>query len=282
MANVKQDKKVQLGGAEFKKPRIRLRTRLMESLERIFTTRQEKLAGEKGLLAAPMGRRRMLALGAAAVLAACTPLPAVANPTKAPAKKTKKEVEYEVFTDPKELEPYFKNAEGKYVDIKPLESKRVGDYTVTLTTDIGGIYTVTIEEGPEKGNRHGVSLANKVENINILTIDMGNSNPYIKGTMIVFADNMTVYFQYFNKKQNRHELRGVSLWSGHMRAGPIRTGFEILEDGIDIFNAPVKLRDGDIVARASLLTNGDSGGMFFQYRDPKAKDTRTVAMLDRK
>gem|GEM_PF-3047203 len=230
--------------------------------------------------------KSMAALLGLSVVTACAPALVHAEPKdptskpKETAKKESKGVTYETFSDPKELEPYFKNAEGKFVKIKPLESKRVGDYTVTLIDEEGAIYAVQIEEGPEKGNRHSVALSSRIGNGNILAIEMGDSNPYIKGTMIVFADSDSVYFQYYRKVGYTdssgeyippgHSLRGVSLRQGGMREGPIRTGYEIDPDGgIHIVNTPESLKPEDVITMANLWNNGDSGGQFLRYKGPE-------------
>ncbi len=277
MANVKQDQKVQVGGAKFNKPKLRLRTRLMETLNRIFTTRQEKLAGEKGLLAAPMGRRRMLALGAAAVMAACAPLPAIANPNETPAEKSKSDITYETFSDPKELEPYFKNAEGKLMNFRLGEQKKVGAYLVSVDKSGSGVdFEVKVDGSTET---FGVALVAPLPEVNVLVVDVPASNPMIKGKLLVFADSGTVYFQYFNKREGRHETRGVPLWEGKMRDGAIKTGFGFDEGGLFVINAPERLQKGDVVCQATLRNNGDSGPYWYMYEGPDtALDTKTVAM----
>jgi len=266
MANVKQDQKVQVGGAKFNKPKLRLRTRLMESLKRIFTTRQEKLAGEKGLLSTPMGRREMIFTTAvAAVAAACAPLPAIANPKEAPAaEKSKSDVKYHIISDPKDLEPYFKNAEGNIVNVGSRNWTKVGDYLVTTDPLNHGVdFNVKAKDGTYE--KWGITLASPVNEVNVLVIDVPKSNPYVKGKMLVLADGATVYFQYFNKREGRHELRGVPLEEGQMRSGPIKTGFEISKKGnVDVVNAPVDSGSGDVVTMASLLIDGTSGGTFFK------------------
>lgn len=277
MANVKQDQKVQAGSAELSKPKLRLRTRLMETLDRIFTTRQEKLVGERGLLAAPMGRRRMLALGAAAVLAACAPLPAVANPTEAPsADKSKAQVEYETFSDPKEIQPLFDNAKGKFVNLKRGETKTIGDYKVRIYHD--GDSGVVFEVTPKGESSHmGVVLSSPLPDINILVVDAGNDNPHFKGKMLVFADSDGVYLQYFNKREGRHELSAIPLYEGEMRKGPLNTGYAFDEGAIVVLNAPKDLKPGDVVCQADLAPDGSSGRSYYIYAPEKPPGT-IVAM----
>ncbi len=282
MANVKQDQKVQAGSAELSKPKLRLRTRLMETLDRIFTTRQEKLVGERGLLAAPMGRRRMLALGAAAVLAACAPLPAVARETT-PVKtaagtstKNSNEVEYEPFSDPKELEPYFQNAEGKLVKLKDRKEVKIGDYFVTAEKSSGVTFSIQSQDGTY--SEWGLAFVSSMDNVNVLVIDMGENHPLVKGKMLVFADSANVYFQFFDKMRNAHSLAGVPLWEGKMKRGPIRTGFGIDESGIFVINAPKDLKRGDVVCQATIRNNGDSGPYWYKYEGPDTQETKTVAM----
>ncbi|MCP4647413.1 MAG: hypothetical protein GY852_06715 [bacterium] len=215
----------------------------------------------------------------AAVAAACAPLPALANPNEAPAAaKSKSDIKYETFSDPKELEPYFQNAEGKQVTFKLGEQKKIGAYLVSVDKEGTGVdFRVAAADGSI--DEFGISVSAPLPEVSVLVVDVPASNPYIKGKMLVFSDNDSVYFQYFNKREGRHETRGVPLYEGKMRSGPIKTGFGIDNGAIFVINSPERLQKGDVVCQATIRPNGDSGPYWYKYEGPDtAPDTRTVAM----
>jgi len=202
------------------------------------------------------------------VVASCAPAAVLAEPKK-PAQETaetKKGVEYQVFTDPKELEPYFKNAEGRYVNIKPDAPTKIGAYELLLTDGGTGVAISIWADG--KKQTHSVGLASPLNEINILVVDMPKDSPMFRGTTLVFADHASVFFQYFDKVRGVHALRGVPLAAGGMRPGKIRTGFEITSDGLEIVNTPEKLVKGDKFTLAYFDNDGVSGGNFFKYEGP--------------
>ena len=201
--------------------------------------------------------KSMAALLGLSVVTACAP-PLVhaepKDPTSKPkeiAKKESKGVTYETFSDPAELEPYFKNAEGKMIKLKPNKWVNAGDYDLRVADHHVGVeFSIKSVDGTYEKWSFGFNAPMK--EVNVLVIDVEENNPLVKGKMLVFADSANVYFQFFDKMQNAHSLAGVPLGIGGMRRGPIKTGFEITEDSIAIINAPSNLKEGDVVAQAEL------------------------------
>lgn len=246
-----------------------------------FNKRLLERVGERAKAKLSALKKTAIALGIG-VMVSCSPATLNAQDTspkrspKEPASAVEKsEVTYETFSDPEELEPYFKNAEGKFVNFKLGEQKKIGPYLVSVDKSGSGVdFEVRADDSKET---FGVALVAPLPEVNVLVIDVPESNPYIKGKLIVFADSGTVYFQYFNKKENRHETRGVPLEKARMREGPIRTGFGVDDTGIFVINAPKDLRAGDVVCQATLEKNGDSWGAAFKFVPPAGKPD-TVAM----
>jgi len=227
--------------------------------------------------------KSMAALLGLSVVTACAPSLVQAEPkdstskSRDTSKKEAKGVTYETFSDPKELEPYFKNAEGKLVTLKPNQEKKIGEYVVSMNLNGSSVdFNVRSKDGTYE--EWGITLNSRMNEVNILAIDMGESNPLIKGTMLVLADNSSVFFQFFDKMKNAHSLAGVPLGKGRMRVGPIKTGFEVDKDGILVLSAPEKLMTGDIVVQANLWSNGDSGGQFYVYAPDKPTGTLVASL----
>jgi len=217
------------------------------------------------------------------VMVSCTPATLNAQDTakrspETPAgsvAKAKAPVQYETFSDPKELQPLFDNAKGKNINLKRGETKTIGDYKVKIYHD--GESGVVFQITPKGESSHmGVVLNDALDNINILVVD-APANAGFKGKMLVFADYDTVYFQYFSKKEGRHEFTGVPLHEGRMRKGPINTGFTFDGKTIVVVNAPKDLRPGDVVCQADYTPDVSSGRTYFIYAPDEAPGT-TVAM----
>jgi hypothetical protein len=265
-------------------PTSPVRSRLSSFASKFFESRAEAKAAAvraESRVSRRAALKSMAALLGLGVMTACAPGLAndktLRSPKEAPPskKKEKSEVTYETFSDPKELEPYFKNAEGKFVNFKLGEQKKIGPYLVSVDKSGSGVDFEVRTDGSDE--TFGVALVAPLPGVNVLVIDVPESNPYMKGKLLVFADSSTVYFQYFNKKENRHETRGVSLLEGRMREGPIRTGFGIDDDGVFVLNAPRDLKTGDVVCQAGLWNDGSSGPGWFKFVPP-AEGTKTVAM----
>ncbi|MFP3950224.1 MAG: hypothetical protein ACLFUZ_04000 [Candidatus Micrarchaeia archaeon] len=266
-------------------PTSPVRSRLSSFASKFFESRAEAKAAAvraESRVSRRAALKSMAALLGLGVMTACAPGLAndktLRSPKEAPPskKKEKSEVTYETFSDPKELEPYFKNAEGKFVNFKLGEQKKVGPYLVSVEKDGTGVNFELKVDGSTQ--EFGVGLTAPLPEVNVLVIDVPESNPYIKGKMLVFTDNDSVYFQYFNKKENRHETRGVPLWEGKMRAGPIRTGFGVDNGTIFVINSPKDLKTGDVVCQAQIHPNGSSGGFFYMFAPDKPAGM-TVASL---
>ncbi|MBD3390017.1 hypothetical protein GF415_03630 [Candidatus Micrarchaeota archaeon] len=269
-------------------PTSPVRSRLSSFTSKFFESRAEAKAAAvraESKVSRRGALKSMAALLGLGVMTACAPSlandktlrsPKEASPSK---KKEKSEVEYQTISDPEVLDSYFKNAEGRFVNFKLGEQKKIGPYLVSVDKSGSGVdFEVKVDGSKET---FGVALVAPLPEVNVLVIDVPESNPYIKGKLIVFADSGTVYFQYFNKKENRHETRGVPLEKGRMREVAIKTGFEIAKDGaVDVVNAPVNLQPGDTITMASLLTDGTSGGTFFKYMGPNVAlgKTKEIAM----
>ena len=273
-----------------------VRSRLSSFASKFFEGRAEAKAAAvraESRVSRRAALKSMAALLGLGVVSACAPSLAndktLRSPKEAPPskKKEKSEVTYETFSDPEELEPYFKNAEGKMVKLKPGEEKKIGEYLVSIydASETGVDFEIKVDGSTEK---FGIVLSSPLSELNILVIDVPESNPYIKGKMLVFAHSDSVYFQYYRKigftdssgqyVPPGHETRGVPLWEGKMRAGPIRTGFGIDGSTIFVINSPKDLKTGDVVCQAQIHPNGSSGGFFYMFAPDKPAGM-TVASL---
>ena len=256
MARIEQGEKARKEVAKPSNPKLRLRTRLMETV-----------------------------LSAAAIVAACAPLPVAAQDTTpkkevaAAVEKEKTGVTYETIADLSELQPYLDNAKDKLFTIKKGETKQVGPYKIEVDKEADEYYThysITTEDG----KRDGITIPSKNENINKLLLDMGDSHPYIKGKMLVFADNQEVRFMYFNKKKNEYRKAVVSLGDGRMRPGPVQTGIDVTAESIAVISFPKNTKAGDVITQAELAsttnenyTLGSGYRSFFVYAPDKPAGT---------
>jgi hypothetical protein len=224
----------------------------------------------------------------AASIASCSPAVSQAQdttskkgkPVAAAVEKDKKAVEYVTVTqeDFEELGQFFKNAAGKEIILKPGETKEVGEYTIEAMKNASGMngaaFILRVKDGDEK---QLAPFTNPIDQVNILAIDMGDKSPYVKGTLLVLADNEQVYFQYFNKLTGKYELRGVPLWDGGMRPGSIQTGWNFDNMGIYVLSFPTMLSNGAVGYQAYLTKDGSSGGTFLRYVGPDT-NTKLIAM----
>jgi hypothetical protein len=256
-----------------RKEGVRAEVAPTRSVKKLFSLAHEKAT------------RAIVSVSLAAALASCSPSVSQAQDTTSKKGKPvaaaveKKPVTYETIADLSELQPYLDNAKGKTFTIKPGETKQFGLYKVEIfdsqkdTTD----YTIR-PEGAEQ--EYGIGKFNPYQNVNIILLDMGENHPYIKGQMLVFADNKDVYFIYFNKQTGKYEKAVVTLDEGKMRAGPVQTGIDITNESIAIINFPKNTKPGDVISQAELasITNetytlGSGYRSFYVYAPDKPAGT---------
>ncbi len=178
-------------------------------------------------------------------------------------------MEYQTFSDPKELQPFFDAAKDKIVSIKPGETKQLGPYSVKIDTQSSNERGTDYEITADNGQDLGVTLCGTPDQITPLLIDMGENHPYMKGQMLAFANYVEVRLIYFDKKSNKYQKATVSLEEGKIRPVPTNVGLEMLKDGgFSIFTAPKRLLTGDVVGRADGNPDGSLGYLFFKFVGP--------------
>ena len=242
----------------------------------------------------------MAALVGLGVVSACAPVTVHAEPTK-PATAVDKEagkgktekIMYETFNDPAELEPYFKNTEGKIFHVTKsyyhgFHTTNIEEYHIALE-DEGSRADYTVWVGKDMWE-DGYSYKGRIvfnvhpKEMNIFEIDMGDKHPYVKGKMVVFACYKGVQMLYYRKVgftgldgkwvPPGYEIAAIPFYNKDIRRGPVRTGFEIDEEGgIHVVVTPKKLGERDVFALGNLWSDGDSGAQFFVYRPDKPSGT---------
>ncbi len=227
--------------------------------------------------------KTFVAFTLAAALAACSPATVNAKDTT-PAKGgkpvaaalEKKGVTYETIADMNELQPYLDNAKDKTLNLKPGETNKFGPYEFWAGNTIRNITEFKVAVGDEPGSTYSIKVRGPPENTNVLTLDMGDNHPYIKGKMLVFANNEEIWFVYFNNQKDKYERIVVPLEDGGMRSGPVQIGYGKDSGGFFVITAPQSIRAGDVINQAAALNDGSFGPAWFKF---EPKEPSQVAML---
>lgn len=246
-----------------KRAPFKLASRLLERLTARSEVKRSALGDEAALPSGPAERRKFLKIigGAtgAAVLFGSSLLKA--DETKIARAETKRKVEYEAFSDPGVLEPFFEEASSKMVQLNPNGVTIIGQFEVRVTDsdEYGVDFTVKDPSGKETV----IPFSSPLSGINAFNLDFGSSHPYFKGNVVILASDNMVCFMH--KCPRGYELRAVNLMMGKMRKGPIRTGIGMDGQTLLVMGSPETLKQGDVVYQVQFEATGRSGGSFYKY-----------------
>jgi hypothetical protein len=184
-------------------------------------------------------------------------------------------VQYETFSDPAELEPYFKNAEDKLVSIKQGEVKKIGEFDVSINrmSEFGTEFKLRDPNGKETTIIHATPLSE----INILELDLGD-HPYFQGgKLVLFADENRVTGA--GKVASGYVVGLIgNPKEGKMREGPIRTGIEMDGDTLLVICSPKHLMEGDVVYQAQVDREGRTAVSYYKYTKSKPAGTMIASL----
>ncbi|MEM4272281.1 MAG: hypothetical protein QXH30_01715 [Candidatus Bilamarchaeaceae archaeon] len=238
-------------------------------------------------LAHERATRAIVSVSLAAALASCSPstlnaqetTPAKGKPEVAAVEKDKKPVTYETIADLSELQPYLDNAKDKVLVLEVGKENKFGQYAFWAGNTIRNITEFKVKVLDKPDAVYSINIRGPPEDINVLTLDMGDNHPYIEGKMLVFANYDHVHYFYFNKQKNEYESAVVVLEEGKMRHGPVQTGYGVDEGGLFVITAPKKINAGDVIAQAVYAKDGSVGHWYFVY-DPKKPAGTQIASTE--
>jgi hypothetical protein len=184
-------------------------------------------------------------------------------------------IRYETFSDPAELEPYFKNAEDKLVSIKQGEVKKIGEFEVWIkpwaedpNNKFGTEFRLRDPNGKEYEFNSGA-----LQDINILEVNLGN-HPYFKSMTLFVGKNGVTYAA---KTVSGYLVEGVSFVQARMRDGPIRAGLEEKGDSLFVISSPKNIKEGDVVCQAEFGASGFSR-TYFKYSKSQPPGTMVASL----
>jgi len=220
-----------------------------------------------------MDRRDALKVGIGGLFGLLLTGKAKADERVARAEVSKNEVKYETFSDPKELEPYFKEAESMIVKINPNGVTQVGAFQVRVIHS--DKYGVDFKVKDSSGKEEKLVFSSSLSEINVLEVDVGRNNPNIQGNVAVFASDTLVCFAYQSSKGPK--VTSLSFMNGNMRQGPIRSGVGFDGDALLVMGSPNPLREGDVVYQAQFGANGLTGA-YFKYMKNQPPGTMIASL----